>query len=110
VRATYLIAQLVQELALVLQPVQEQVSVLEPQPVQVQELRLARELAQVQVPQLVQELEREQLLVLASEQVPHPPHQQLQSRFQRQRSHLLQHEFLLILQQLVKVLRYQLCR
>jgi hypothetical protein len=65
------------------------------------------ELAQVLVPQLVQE--REQLLVLASEQVPHPPHQQLQSRFQQQRSRLRQHEFLSTLQQLATALLYQLC-
>jgi hypothetical protein len=64
--------------------------------------------AQVLVPQLVQE--REQLLVLASEQVPHPPHQQLQSRSQLQRSRLLQHESLSTLRQLAKVLQCQLCR
>jgi hypothetical protein len=76
-----LVRELVRELALVLQPEQERAL----QPEQVQELRLVRELVQ------------------------HLPHQQLQSRFQQQRSRLLQHEFLSTLQQLAKVLRYQLC-
>jgi hypothetical protein len=73
------------ELALVLQPEQERALQLVPQPEQVQELRLVREL------------------------VPHLHHQQLQSRFQLQRSRLLQHEFLSTLQQLAKALLYQLC-
>jgi hypothetical protein len=77
--------ELVRELALVLQPEQERAL----QPEQVRELAL--------VLQLVREL------------VQHLPHQQLQSRFQQQRSRLLQHEFLSTLQQLAKVLRYQLC-
>ena len=72
---------LVQELAPVLQLVRELV----PQPVQVQELQLV------------------QLLVR------HLPHQQLQSRFQPQRSRLLQHESLSALQQLATALQYQLC-
>ena len=58
---------------------------------------------------LEQALEQARLLVLASELVQHPPHQQLQSLFQRQRSRLLQHEFLSTLRQLAKVLQYQLC-
>jgi hypothetical protein len=73
--------ELVRELALVLQPEQERAL----QPEQVQELQLVREL------------------------VRHLHHQQLQSRFQQQRSRLLQHEFLSTLQQLAKVLLYQLC-
>ena len=82
---------------------------------QAQLLVREQELAQVQllVLVLVQELQQaqvlEQLLVLASELVQHPPHQQLQSLFQRQRSRLLQHEFLSTLRQLAKVLQYQLC-
>ena len=74
-----------QESVLALQQVQEQESALELQPAQVQELQRVRELVQ------------------------HLPHQQQQSRFQLQRSHLLQHEFLSTLQQLVKALQYQLC-
>ena len=68
-----------------------------------QELALVRVQQQVLelAPALVQELQ----LVL----VRHLPHQPLQSQFQQQRSHLLQHEFLSILQQLVKALQYQLC-
>jgi hypothetical protein len=103
VKATYLIAQLVQELVPASQLVQAQV----------------QESVQAQVPQLVLEQERAlQLvreLVLQPEQVQelrlvrHLHHQQLQSRFQQQRSRLLQHEFLSTLQQLAKVLRYQLC-
>ena len=73
--------ELVRELALVLQPEQERAL----QPEQVQELQLVRALVQ------------------------HLHHQQQQSRFQLQRSRLLQHEFLSTLQQLAKVLRYQLC-
>ena len=98
-RATCLIAQLVRELA----QVQEQLLV--------RELGLELELQLVLV--LVQELQQvqvlEQLLVLASELVQHPPHQPLQSLFQRQRSRLLQHEFLSTLRQLAKALQYQLC-
>ena len=52
---------------------------------------------------LVQELQLVRVLVR------HLPHQPLQLQFQQQRSHLLQHEFLSILQQLVKALQYQLC-
>jgi hypothetical protein len=77
----------------------------------VQARLLVQELQQVQV--LVQELQQVlvqvQLPVLASHLVQHPPHQQLQSLFQRQRSRLLQHEFLSILRQLAKALQYQLC-
>ena len=81
------VQQQVLELALVRvrQRVLELAPVLVPQPVQVQELQLVRVL------------------------VRHLPHQPLQSQFQQQRSHLLQHEFLSILQQLVKALQYQLC-
>jgi hypothetical protein len=81
--------------------------------VQVQEQLLVREqeLGLVLELQLVQALVQvlEQLLVLASELVQHPPHQPLQSLFQRQRSRLLQHEFLSALRQLAKALQYQLC-
>jgi hypothetical protein len=94
-----LIAQLV--LVLVQQLVQARLLVQELQQVQV----LVQELQQVQVQVLVQV----QLPVLASHLVQHPPHQQLQSLFQRQRSRLLQHEFLSILRQLAKALQYQLC-
>ena len=82
---------LVQELALVLQPVQEPERALQLvrelvlQPVQEQELQLVRALLQ------------------------HLPHQQLQSPFQLQRFRLLQREFLSIRLQLVKALQYQLC-
>ena len=81
------VQQQVLELALVRvrQRVLELAPVLVPQPVQVQELQLVRELVQ------------------------HLPHQQLQSRFQLQRSRLLQLESLSTLQQLAKVLQYQLC-
>ena len=96
-RATCLIAQLVRELA------QAQVQELAQAQLLVREQELGLEL------QLVLVLVQEQLLVLASELVQHPPHQQLQSRFQQQRSRLLQHEFLSILRQLAKVLQYQLC-
>jgi hypothetical protein len=92
-----LIAQLV--LVLVQQLVQARLLVQELQQVQV----LVQELQQVQVQVLVQ------LPVLASHLVQHPPHQPLQSLFQRQRSRLLQHEFLSILRQLAKALQYQLC-
>jgi hypothetical protein len=94
-----LIAQLV--LVRVRQLVQELALVLVPQPVQVQELQLVRE----PVPQPVQVQE----LQLVRALVRHLPHQQLQSRFQLQRSRLLQHESLSTLQQLAKVLLYQLC-
>ena len=102
-KATCLIAQLVRELA----QVQEQLLVREQELAQVQLLVREQELA-LEL-QLAQALVQEQLLVLASELVQHPPHQPLQSQFQQQRSHLLQHEFLSILQQLVKALQYQLC-
>ena len=118
-KATCLIAQLVRELA----QVQEQLLVREQELAQVQllvreqelglELQLVQArplvLVQVQVQELQQVQVLEQLLVLASELVQHPPHQQLQSLFQRQRSRLLQHEFLSILRQLAKALQYQLC-
>jgi hypothetical protein len=94
-----LIAQLV--LVLVQQLVQARLLVQELQQVQVQ--------VQVQVQELQQVLVQVQLPVLASHLVQHPPHQQLQSLFQRQRSRLLQHEFLSILRQLAKALQYQLC-
>ena len=76
-----------------------------------QELGREQELGLELEPQLAQALVlvQEQLLVLASELVQHPPHQPLQSLFQRQRSRLLQHEFLSTLRQLAKVLQYQLC-
>jgi hypothetical protein len=66
-------------------------------------LQLVREL----VPQPVQVQEQELQLVRAL--VRHLPHQQLQSRFQPQRSRLLQHESLSALQQLATALQYQLC-
>jgi hypothetical protein len=96
-----LIAQLVRELAQVQLLVREQELGLELQLVQARPLVLVQELQQAQV--------LEQLLVLASELVQHPPHQPLQSLFQRQRSRLLQHEFLSTLRQLAKALQYQLC-
>jgi hypothetical protein len=93
-----LIAQLVRELA----QVQEQLLV------RGQELGLELELqlAQAQVLESVQVQE----LQLVRELVQHLPHQQLQSRFQPQRSRLLQLESLSTLQQLAKVLQCQLCR
>ena len=63
----------------------------------------------VLVPQPVQVQVQVQELQLARALVRHLPHQQLQSRFQQQRSHLLQHEFLSALQQLATALQYQLC-
>jgi hypothetical protein len=93
-----LIVQLVRELVLVLQ--QELGLELQLVLVLEQELGLELQLALV----LVQELQ--QVLALAQ----HLPHQPLQSPFQRQRFHLLQHEFLSTLQQLAKALRCQLCR
>jgi hypothetical protein len=98
-----LIAQLV--LVLVQQLVQARLLVQELQQVQV----LVQELQQVQVQVLVQESVLGLQQVLASELVQHLPHQQLQSRCQLQRSRLLRHEFLSTLQQLAKVLLYQLC-
>ena len=102
-RATCLIAQLVRELT------QVRVQLL----VREQELGLELQLAQalVLVLVLVQVQVQVQLLVLvlASELVQHPPHQPLQSLFQRQRSRLLQHEFLSTLRRLAKALQYQLC-
>jgi hypothetical protein len=79
--------------------------VLELEPVQA----LALALAQGPQPVQVLELELVQESVLGLQQVQHPPHQQLQSLFQLQRSRLLRHEFLSTLQQLAKVLLYQLC-
>jgi hypothetical protein len=95
VRATYLIAQLVREL--------QQVQELESQLAQVQVPQLEEELAQglVPLPGLV--------LRLVRALVPHLHRQQLQSQFQQQQSRLRQHEFLSTLQQLAKVLQYQLC-
>jgi hypothetical protein len=85
--------------------------VLELEPVQALALALAQGPQPVQVLEL--ELVQESVLglqqVLASELVQHLPHQQLQSRCQLQRSRLLRHEFLSTLQQLAKVLLYQLC-
>jgi hypothetical protein len=100
-----LIAQLVRE------QVQEQLLVREQELGLVLELQLvqARLLVLVQEQELQQVQVLEQLLVLASELVQHPPHQPLQSLFQRQRSRLLQHEFLSILRQLAKALQCQLC-
>jgi hypothetical protein len=97
-----LIAQLVPQLEQVLALLLVQVPQLELALVREQVLQPER----VQVPQLVQEQE----WLLASAQVPHPPHQQLQSQFQLQRSRLLQHEFLSTLQQLAKALQCQLCQ
>ena len=84
-------------------------------PQQVQALALV--LVQELVPQLEQELQLAQVLEsepvqesqLVQAQVQHPLHQPPQSPFQRQRSHLLQHEFLSAFLQLAKVLQYQLC-
>jgi hypothetical protein len=83
------------QLVLELEPVQALAQ--GPRPVQVLELELVQE--------SVLGLQQ----VLASELVQHLPHQQLQSRCQLQRSRLLRHEFLSTLQQLAKVLLYQLC-
>jgi hypothetical protein len=83
------------QLVLELEPVQALAQ--GPRPVQVLELELVQE--------SVLGLQQ----VLASELVQHLPHQQLQSLCQRQRSRLLQHEFLSILRQLAKALQYQLC-
>jgi hypothetical protein len=87
------------QLVLELEPVQALAQALAqgPRPVQVLELELVQE--------SVLGLQQ----VLASELVQHLPHQQLQSRCQLQRSRLLRHEFLSTLQQLAKVLLYQLC-
>jgi hypothetical protein len=101
VKATYLIAQQEQELQLVPAQVPQQVQ--EQVLVQEQALESVSQLAQEQVPVPAQELQ----LVLA--QARHPHHQPLQSRFQQQRSRLLQHEFLSAFLQLVKALQYQLC-
>jgi hypothetical protein len=83
------------QLVLELEPVQALAQ--GPRPVQVLELELVQE--------SVLGLQQ----VLASELVQHLPHQQLQSLCQLQRSRLLRHEFLSTLQQLAKVLLYQLC-
>jgi hypothetical protein len=98
-----LIAQQEQEFQLVPAHVPQQVLVQEQVLVQAQELESVSQLAQVLESEPVQELQ----LVLA--QARHPHHQPLQSRFQRQPSHLLQHEFLSAFLQLVKALQYQLC-
>jgi hypothetical protein len=105
VKATYLIAQQEQELQLVPAQVPQQVQeqVLVQVLVQEQALESVSQLAQEQVSVPAQELQ----LVLA--QARHPHHQPLQSRFQQQRSRLLQHEFLSAFLQLVKALQYQLC-
>jgi homoserine acetyltransferase len=94
-----LIALLAQELQQVRALEQAQEQVLGLQPVQEQVSALELELQPEQV------LESQRVLVL----VQYLHHQQLQSRFQQQRSRLLQHEFLSTLQQLAKVLLYQLC-
>jgi hypothetical protein len=96
-----LIAQQEQELQLVPAQVPQQVQ--EQVLVQEQALESVSHLAQEQVSVPAQELQ----LVLA--QARHPHHQPLQSRFQQQRSRLLQHEFLSAFLQLVKALQYQLC-
>jgi hypothetical protein len=83
------------QLVLELEPVQALAQ--GPRPVQVLELELVQE--------SVLGLQQ----VLASELVQHLPLQQLQSLCQLQRSRLLRHEFLSTLQQLAKVLLYQLC-
>jgi hypothetical protein len=83
------------QLVLELEPVQALAQ--GPRPVQVLELELVQE--------SVLGLQQ----VLTSELVQHLPHQQLQSLCQLQRSRLLRHEFLSTLQQLAKVLLYQLC-
>jgi hypothetical protein len=83
------------QLVLELEPVQALAQ--GPRPVQVLELELVQE--------SVLGLQQ----VLASDLVQHLPHQQLQSLCQLQRSRLLRHEFLSTLQQLAKVLLYQLC-
>ena len=98
-----MIAQLERELAQARLLVQAQVQLL----VREQELGLELQLVQARLLVLVQELQQAQVQLL--ELVQHPPHQQLQSLFQRQRSRLLQHEFLSTLRQLAKVLQYQLC-
>jgi hypothetical protein len=96
-----LIAQQEQELQLVPAQVPQQVQ--EQVLVQEQALESVSQLAQEQVSVPAQELQ----LVLA--QARHSHHQPLQSRFQQQRSRLLQHEFLSAFLQLVKALQYQLC-
>jgi hypothetical protein len=93
------------QLVLELEPVQALAQ--GPRPVQVLELELVQE--SVLELELVQESVLGLQQVLASELVQHLPHQQLQSRCQLQRSRLLRHEFLSTLQQLAKVLLYQLC-
>jgi hypothetical protein len=111
VKATYLIAQQEQELQLVPAQVPQQVQ--EQVLVQEQALESVSQLAQEQVSVL--HLAQEQVSVPAQElqlvlaQARHPHHQPLQSRFQQQRSRLLQHEFLSAFLQLVKALQYQLC-
>jgi hypothetical protein len=70
---------------------------------------LVQEQAQALESQLAQVLESVPAQVSQPVQVQHPLHQQPLSRFQQQRSRLLQHEFLSTLQQLAKVLLYQLC-
>jgi hypothetical protein len=101
VKATCSIAQLVQEQVLAPQLEQELRLVL------VQELAPVLQPVPEQVPQLVRAPERELQLVRVL--VRHLLHQQLQSRFQRQRFRLLQHESLSTLQQLATALQYQLC-
>jgi hypothetical protein len=98
---------LAQEQVLELQQVQE------PQQVPAQEsqlaLALAQELGLVPVQQLEPEPVQVPQQVLASVLVQHLHHQLPLSRCQLQQSHLQQHEFLSILQQLATALRYQLC-
>jgi len=86
-----------------------QVPELEPVPALESQLALAQELVLVLVQQLEPGQVQVPLLVPASELVLHLLHQQPQSLCQLQRSHLQQHEFLSILQQLVTALLYQLC-
>jgi hypothetical protein len=97
--------------------VQQQELAQEQEPQQVQESVPLQALAQVLVPQPVQEQElvpqpalaSVPQLALASVLVQHLHHLQLQSRCQLQQSHLQQHEFLSTHQQSAKALQYQLC-
>jgi hypothetical protein len=98
-----LIALLAQEQVLELQQVQAQESQL------ALALALAQELGLVPVQQLEPEPVQVPQQVLASVLVQHLHHQPPLSRCQLQQSHLQQHEFLSILQQLATALRYQLC-
>jgi hypothetical protein len=99
--------------------VQQQELAQEQEPQQVQESVPLQALAQVLVPQPVQEQELVPQPALASVPqlalasvlvlVQHLHHLQLQPRCQLQQSHLQQHEFLSTHQQSAKALQYQLC-